>query len=227
ALPNSDEDTPPDDRFNQTINTFPAGGKIEELVVSTSTNLIYLTVKNGSTELLMEIDVMKNVRQINRSGETIDDMVASDRYGTLYINSKVGGTQQVIALSGDKRIVISKNSKDRVIGLGDGKVYIGEIENNKLIRIKTTADRVDLASNPALKTEWEGSLPFNNDRTLIGSKGQVVTYDQSTAYIVTNGQLKELKLQGDENYISEDGAELIQLNRSGTSTIVELIPLKS
>ena len=82
-LPSSDEDTAPDDRFNKTIDSFPAGGKIEELVVSTSTNLIYLTVKNASTELLMEIDVMKNVRTINRAGETIDVMEASDRYGTL------------------------------------------------------------------------------------------------------------------------------------------------
>ena len=225
-LPNSDEDTAPDDRFNQTISTFPAGGKIEELVFSTSTNLIYLTIKNGTTELLMEIDVMKNVRTISKSGETIDDMAASDRYGTLYINSKLGGIQQIVALSGDKRVVISKNSKDRVIGVRDGKVYIGEINNNMLVKIKTTADRTDVTSNPALKTEWEGSIPYKSGMALIGSKGQVVINDQSTAYIITNGQLNEVKLQGDENYISDDGAELIQLIRSGTSTNVELQPIK-
>ncbi|KJR48012.1 Flagellar basal-body rod modification protein FlgD [Desulfosporosinus sp. I2] len=225
-LPDSNEDTAPDDRFNQTISNFPAGGKIEELVFSTSTNLIYLTVKNGTSELLMEIDVMKNVRTMSKSGESIDDMAASDRYGTLYINSKLGGTQQIVALSGDKRVVISKNSKDRVIGVRDGKVYIGEINNNMLVKIKTTADRTDVTINPALKTEWEGSIPYKSGMALIGSKGQVVINDQSTAYIITNGQLNEVKLQGDENYISDDGAELIQLIRSGTSTNVELQPIK-
>lgn len=226
-LPNSDEDTEPDDRFNQTIDKFPAGGKIEELVVSTFTNLMYLTVKNESTELLMEIDVMKNVSTRSKSGETIDNMAASDRYGTLYIDSKIGTTRQVIALEGTKRHIISKNTNDRILGIREGNVYIGEVENDELVKIKTTADLATLKDNPSLKTEWKGSIPFNtNVRTLIGDKGQMIVYDHQTAYIVTAGQLAEVKLHGDENYVSVDGAELIQLTREGTSTLAELQPLK-
>ena len=226
-LPDSDEDTSPDDRFNQTINEFPADGKIDELVVSTTTNLIYLTVKNGSTEKLMEIDVMKNVRTLNRTGEIIDGMAASDRYGTLFINSKVSGTQQVVSLGVGNRQTISKNANDRVLGIRNGKVYIGEIQNNQLVKIKTTEDLSEMKNNPSLVTEWEGSLPFSEVRTIIGSKGQIVIYNQKTVSIITGGQLEEFELLGDENYISDDGAELIQLNRSGTSTLVELSPIKS
>ena len=225
-LPNSEEDTAADDRFNQTIGEFPAGGKIDEMVFSTSTNLIYLTVKNGSTELLMEIDVMKNVRTLNRTGETIEGMAASDRYGTLFINSKVGGTKQVVSLGVGNRQVISKNANDKVLGIRDGKVYIGEVKNSELVKIKTTEDRSEIKNNPALKTEWEGSIPLNNVKTLIGSKGQIVIYNQNTAYIITAGELDEIELLGDENYISDDGAELIQLERSGTSSLVNLMPLK-
>ncbi|HBP65392.1 MAG TPA: hypothetical protein DD730_14300 [Desulfosporosinus sp.] len=61
---------------------------------------------------------------------------------------------------------------------------------------------------------------------LIGSKGQVIVYNNQAAYIVTAGQLEEVKLQGDENYVSFDGAELIQLTEQGTSTLVGLRPLK-
>ena len=226
-LPDSDEDIAPDDRFNQTIDQFPAGGKIEEWVVSTTTNLMYLTVKNGSTEQLMEIDVMKNVRTLNTWGETIDNMAASDRYGTLYIDSKVGAAQQVIAMSGTKRHIISKNVNDRIIGIRDGKVNIGEVVNDVLVKIKTTPDLSEVKSNPSLKTEWQGSIPFNkNLRTVIGAKGQIVVYDHQTAYIVTSGQFKEVTLHGDENYVSVDGAELIQLTREGTSTLAELQPLE-
>ncbi|MCO1600278.1 hypothetical protein [Desulfosporosinus nitroreducens] len=225
-LPNSDEDTAPDDRFNQTINEFPAGGKIEEFVVSTSTNLIYLTIKNGSTERLMEIDVMKNVRTLNKTGETIDSMAASDRYGTLFITSKVGGTKQVISLGVGNRHTISKNANDRVIGVLDGKVYIGEVKNNVLVKIKSTEDRSEIKDNPSFQTEWEGSIPFNNVSTLIGSEGQIVIYSQQMANVITAGQLEEIPLLGEENYISDDGAELIQMKKSGTSTIVELKPLK-
>jgi hypothetical protein len=225
-LPNSDENIAPDDRFNQTIDQFPAGGKIEEWVNSTSTNLIYITVKNGSKEQLMEIDVMKNVSTLSKSGESIDNMVASDRYGTLYIDSKVGTTHQVIALDSTKRQIVSKNVNDRILGIRDGNVYIGEVENNQLVKIKTTADLSEVKSNPALKTEWEGSIPYNNNvRTLIGEKGQIIVYDHQTANIVTAGQLKKVDLHGDENYISVDGAELVQLTKDGTSTAVELQPL--
>lgn len=226
-LPESNEDTPPDDRFNQTIDKLPKGGKIENLIFSTSTNLIYLTVKNESTQLLMEIDVMKNVRTLNKSGETIGNMAASDRYGTLYVESEIGDTHQVIALDGTKRRVISKKSNDRILGIKDGKVYIGEVINNELVKIKTTSDRTELTDNPSLKTEWEGIIPFKDVRMLIGSKGQVIVYDHQIAHIVTDGQIKEIKFTGVENYVSIDGAEHIQLNPQGTSTLVELKPLKS
>ena len=226
-LPTSDDSTPPDDRFNQTIDKFPAGGEIKDLVVSTKTNLMYLTIKNQSAELLMEIDVMKNVRTLSKSGESIDNMIASDLYGTLYIDSELGNSHQVIAMDGTNRQIISKNTNDKILGVRAGKVFIGEIENNVLVKIKTTTDLVELTSNPSLETEWEGSIPYDNDvRTLIGAKGQIIVYNHQTAYIVTAGKLAEVKLHGDENYVSVDGAELIQLTKQGTSTLAELQPLK-
>ena len=223
-FPNSDEDTAPDNRLNQTVK-FPAGGKIEELVISTSTNLMYFTVKKGSTEQLFEITVNKNVSTLNKQGETIDAMAASDQHGTLYIDSKVGPTQNIIAFDTGKRKIISRNNYDRILGIRAGKVYIGEVKNNELIKIKSITDRTIMTENPSLKIEWQGSIPFNNARALVGAKGQVVVYDQQTASIVTAGQLKEVKLLGDQNYVSNDGAEIIQLTSQGTSTVVELRPL--
>jgi len=226
ALPSSDEDTAPDNRLNQAIDNFPAGGEIEEFAVSTSTNLIYFTVKIGSTERLMEINVMKNVSTLSKSGETIDKMAASDKYGTLYIDSKIGFTQNIIAFDGGKRKLISRNAYDKVLGIKAGKVYIGEFKNNELVKIKTITDRSNMTESPSLKTEWQGSIPFNNALAFVGTKGQVVVYDNQTAYIVTAGHLKEVKLLGDQNYVSDDGEETIQLSSQGTSTLVELNPLK-
>ncbi|WP_088228832.1 hypothetical protein [Desulfosporosinus sp. FKB] len=227
-LPNSDETTAPDDRFNQTINSFPAGGKIENLVVSTSTNLMYLTVKSSSKELLLEIDVMKNVRTLSRTGETIDNMAASDRYGTLFMDSNQGGVHQIIALDGSKRQIISENNNDRILGIKDGKVYIGEVQDNQLLKIKTTPDLSHMTNRPSLTTEWQGTIPYSSSTsTLIGAKGQMIICNQQTAYIETSGHLNEVKLHGDENYISADGAELIQLTKQGASTLVELQPLQS
>jgi hypothetical protein len=65
----------------------------------------------------------------------------------------------------------------------------------------------------------------NNVRTLIGAQGQMIVYDHQTVYLVTAGRLTEVKLHGDENYVSGDGAELVQLSKQGVSTLVELQPL--
>lgn len=232
-LPNSDEDTAP----NDSLNTFDppsgsekisAGGKIEHFVNSPTTNLMYLTVKNGSTQLLMKIDISKEVSTLHKSGgELIDNIAISDRFGTLYFDSKVGNSHQVIALEGTNRQIISDSVNDRILGIRNGKVYIGEVENNELVNIKTTTDLIKLTNHPSLKTEWEGSIPFNDEvRWLIGAKDQIVIYDHKTANIVTAGKLAKVQLHGDENYISVDGAELIQLTTEGQSTLVELQPLK-
>ena len=225
-LPSSNEETAPDNRLNQAIGNFPAGGKIEDFVVSTSTNLMYFTVKNGSTERLMEINVMKNASTLSKWGETIDKMAASDKYGTLYIDSKIGSTQNIIAFDAGKRKLISRNAYDKVLGIKAGKVYIGEFINNALVKIKTITDRANMTESPSLKTEWQGSIPFNNALAFVGDKGQVVVYDNHTAYMVTAGQLKEVKLLGDQNYVSDDGEQIIQLSKQGTSTLVELQALK-
>jgi len=232
-FPNSDEDT----AANDSLNTFDppsgsekisAGGKIEEFVNSAATNLMYLTVKNESAQSLMSIDIAKEVSTLHKlKGELINNIATSDRFGTLYFDSNVGNSHQVIALEGTTRKIISDHVNDRILGISKGKVYIGQVENNELVKIKTTTDLVKLTNNPSLKTEWEGSIPFNKDvRWLISAKGQIVIYDHKTANIVTDGKLTEVKLQGDENYVSVDGAELIQLTKQGPSTLVELQPLK-
>lgn len=237
-LPNSDEDTAPDDRLQlfdppSGGEEIAKGGKLEKYVVEAATNLMYLTARNGLTQQLMKIDVMKKVSILSQPGEVINNMAASDRFASLYLDSKVGSVQQVVAiqyveaLKKDQRLVISNNAKDRILGVRRGKVYLGEVENNQLVKIKTTADLEGMKDNPTLKTEWKGSIPYpKNIRTLIGVQGQVIVYDNLTAYMVSDGHLTEVKLQGDENYISADGAELIELREAGTSTLVELQPLK-
>ncbi|SDH00077.1 hypothetical protein [Desulfosporosinus hippei] len=236
-LPDSDEDSAPEDRLNSfdppsCSEEIAAGGKLEKFVVAAATNLMYLTVTNGSTQQLMKINVMKNLSTLNKPRELINNMATSDRFSTLYLDSKVGTIQQVAAiqyveaLKKDKRLVISENTNDRIIGVRNGRVYIGEVVDNQLVKIKTTYDLEVMKDNPALKTEWEGSVPYNkNISALVGGKGQIIVCDNHTANIITEGHLTEVKLQGDENYISADGVELVQFTKSGTSTHVELQPL--
>ena len=226
-LPPSEEDTPPDNRAHDiSLESYPAGGEITQMAFSTFTNLMYVTVKSGTTMSLIEIDVMKYVRILNRSGEWISNMAVSDQQGTLYLDSKVGSTKQVVAVKGWDRNVISKNAKDFILGDRNGKLYLGELTNNQLTKIYTRVDTPKFNENVELITAWEGSIPFNDARVVIGSLGQIIIYSQKTAYIIDQGKSKQVNLHGEENYVSSDGAELIQLTREGNSTTVELQPLK-
>jgi hypothetical protein len=77
------------------------------------------------------------------------------------------------------------------------------------------------------KTIWEGSIPYKNHKdVIIGSKNEIIIYDNQGAYIVADGKETQLELNGEENYISSDGVQLIQITRVGTSTQVKLRPLE-
>jgi len=225
-LPDSDETTAPDDRFNESINGFPASGQITNMVVSTFTNLMYLTIKNGTNLQLMEIDVMKNVRTLNQSGEVITEMAASDKFGTLYIESKTGNSKIIQALEGTKRQTISKDETETILGNRAGTLYLGQIEGNNLVQVRSAADTSD-SSKIEFKTVWQGSIPFKDVKVVIGTNNQIVISSNQMAYIIqSDGQQKQVTLTGKDNFVSQDGAELIELTPNGNSTDIELKPLQ-
>lgn len=225
-LPADEEGTKPDDRYNRSLDSFPAGGKINQMVMSTFTNLMYLTIQNGTNLQLMEIDIMKNVRTLNHSGELITQMVASDKFGTLYVKSKSGKTEQILALQGWEREIISKDADDVILGDRAGKLYLGKIQENQLVNVRRASDTSDKKSL-TFETIWEGSIPFKDPKgVIIGANNEVITYDNKTAYIIENGKEQKINLSGDENFISPDGVQLIQLAKIGMSTKVNLQPLQ-
>jgi hypothetical protein len=226
-LPPSDEvEIEPDDRINRSIDSFPAGGEITQMVASTFTNLMYLTIKNGTNHQLMEIDIMKNVRTLNRSGEIITQMAVSDKFGTLYVKSKIGKTEEIDALQGWEREIVTKDTNDIILGDRAGTIYLGKIQAGSLVNIRSASDTSD-DKDLEFKTIWEGSIPYDNHKgVIIGAKNEVVIYNNKTAYIISNGKENEINLEGEENFISPDGVELIQLTRIGTSTKVKLQPLQ-
>lgn len=226
-FPSSDELTEPDNRPHDiSLASYPAGGVITQIAFSTFTNLMYLTVKSGTNMSLMEIDVMKDVRNLQRSGEFISNMTISDQQGTLYIDSKIGTNRQIVALKSYDRNVISKDPNDVILGDRKGKLYLGKVTNNLLTKISTREDKTNFNEKVNPITIWEGSIPYKDSKVVIGLLGQVIVYNQQTAYIINNGKVNEVNLQGEENYISPDGAELIELTQQDNYTLAELKPLK-
>lgn len=225
-LPPSDEEqTLPDDRFNRSIESFPAGGKIQQMVVSTFTNLIYLAIENNGAFQLMEIDIMKNVRNLNRSGEKILQMAASDKFGTLYIKSKQNQKEEIMALNGWERKVISSDPDDIILGNRNGVLYLGKVQDGNLVNIRSAQENTTDKSL-VFDIMWEGSIPFTqSSRIIIGAENEIIIYDHKTAHFISGGELKTLSLSGEDNLISSDGVQLIQITREGFVTKLKFLSL--
>jgi len=226
-LPPSDEtETLPDDRYNRDIESFPAGGKIKQMVVSTFTNLLYLGIENKGNFQLMEIDIMKNVRNLNHAGEVLTQMAASDKFGTLYAKSKVGKTEKIIALQGWKRETISADPNDIILGNREGTLYLGTVQDNNLVQVRKAKENSE-DKDLKFETIWEGSIPYNELKgILVGIQNEIILYNDQAAYIIEQGKDTKIELNGEENIISSDGVEVVQVTRTGTSTLVKLYSLR-
>ncbi|AGA69351.1 hypothetical protein Desdi_1902 [Desulfitobacterium dichloroeliminans LMG P-21439] len=224
--PSEEEEIAPDDRYNRSIDSFPAGGEINQMVVSTFTNLLYLTIEDEGQFELMEIDIMKNVRNLNRAQETLTQLAASDKFGTLYAKSTSGQSERIIALQGWNREIISEDANDIILGNRAGTLYLGHVENDYLVSVRSAEEHSE-EDNLEFKTIWEGSVPFDDlKKVIIGAKNEIIIYDDQIAHIIQDGKNKEIALSGEENYISFDGVELIQVTRVGMSTKIKLQPLQ-
>lgn len=228
---NSDEETAPKEtknEFSGGSQDIPTGAKIDKIAVLPTTNMTYFTTSNAVNQKLLKITIMKKVSAIPNV-ENISEMVVSDLYDTVYVKSKVGSAQQILAIDNDSRAIITNNPDHIILGVRNGKVYIGEVKNDILTKIMTTKDLKTLSANPRLETVWQGSIPFNKDtKKHITANGQIIVYANQTANIITDGKLTEATLSGETNYISEKSKELnvVQLTKSDIATLVEIKPLK-
>lgn len=231
-FPNSDEEAAPKEtknEFSGGSHDIPTGAKIDKIAVSPMTNMTYFTTSNAGNQKLFKITIMKKVSAIPNVVD-ISGMAVSDLYDTVYVKCKVDSAQQILAINNDSRAMITNNPDHTILGVKNGKVYIGEVKNDRLTKIMTTKDLKTPSANPRLETVWEGSIPFNKDtHTHITADGPIIVYDNQTARMIADdGKLTEIALGGETNYISEKGKALnvIQLTRSDISTRVEIKPLK-
>jgi|GEM_PF-405606 len=214
----------PDERHYIDLSSFPAGGQILQIASSTYTNLINITVKSGSTVRLLEIDIMNNSKFLQVSG-TIDNIASSDRYGTLYVQSESGKSKQIVSFSGSKRSTVSTDASDIILGTRDGTLYIGQVENDRLVKVLSGAESSDGSKNVSLSQIWEGDIPYSGGHSIIGSDGRVIILLSKTAYIIRNGKSQSVGLNGEKNFVSSDGVEKIELSKDGSNTKVVVEPL--
>ncbi|HEX3015403.1 MAG TPA: hypothetical protein VHQ46_03365 [Desulfobacteria bacterium] len=208
----TDNSAVPDSRLASRVN-IPAGSTIQSMQFSTYTNLIFALINSpAGIQKIYEIDVMKNVRTVQRSGEQISRMVISDKNGTLYIQSNLYGVDQIVAVKQSGRQQALHGSQYVLLGVADGKVYVGEVENDYLVKILTMNDtglQEQVDSQTALV--WQGSLPWKNEHVVVGTGNYIAIYDDQHASVLENWKLHEFKFKDNQSYVTQDGRDVMEV----------------
>ncbi|HZW84012.1 MAG TPA: hypothetical protein VFF14_11425, partial [Candidatus Deferrimicrobium sp.] len=214
-----DEEVNADKRLASKISDFPVGAKIEAIDVSTYTNLIYLQVKTASAQIMYEIDVMKNMRKVQRAGEKIANMVASDKKGTLYMQSNLSGINQIVAVKHSSREQLIKGNQYVLLGVQDNKVLVGDVQNNTLVKILSLPDTNSQEKVATTTTvEWQGSIPWKNYKAITGQNNYWVLYNDNQAVLFQQGQVSNLEITAND-YLTTDGREIMKLLPNGDGTL--------
>ena len=216
----TDEESPPDRKLGRRLDGFPAGSTIQSMDVSTYTNLIYLMVKTSNGQLVYEIDVMANVRTVQRSGEKISRMVVSDKKGTLYLQSILSGTPQIVAVKHSGREQVLKGSEYVLLGVDAGKLLVGLVQEGHLSSILSLNDQgVQDKSSSKTSTMWTGQIPWKSSDSVEVSNNFISLFDGQRIVVLDNGKERAVTPSGDDNYLTSDGREVMEVRPNGDGTV--------
>ena len=149
------------DRFASPLPLSFQKTQISNISLSTATNLLYFSVQGQNQNNLYEVDVMKNLKRLNRSGEHVEYLAVSPVKGTVYYNLKGNSNGQTLAENGSTRVQIASNPQDKVLGLWNEKLYLGTVNQGHLIKIWTLSDNQPSPKRPNFTLFWEGKVPWD------------------------------------------------------------------
>lgn len=221
------EEAQPDRKLGRRLDDFPAGATVQSIKVSTYTNLIYLLVQTANSQTVYEIDVMMDVRKVHRAGEKISRIVASDKKGTLYLQSTLNGVYQIVAVRHSGREQVLQGHQNILLGVDSGKLLVGQVENGELTKILGLND-LGLEDKNVGKTDtvWSGRIPWKNWDSITVANNFLAFSDGKRVVILDQGKERSVTLHGTDNYLTSDGRESIEVNSNGDGTVqVDFNPL--
>lgn len=210
-------------KLDREFKNFPSTFNISKIEISTYTNNLYLLVDINKNKKLMKIDIMKNINWLDYPQEKITEAVASNKFGTLYIQSIKGSIKQITALTGTIRKLISTDPDTVVLGCRDNKLYLGNIIGNKLIRVYKYIDNSKLANKSqklSLTQIWEGEILFKNPEITIGLENEIIIKNGNSIDIIfNNGVSKHITTEGSITIIPPNGKLYLELVCQKNQTI--------
>lgn len=199
--------------------------QISNISLSTATNLLYFSVQGQNQSNLYEIDVMKNLKRLNRSGEQVEYLAVSPVKGTVYYNLRESSNGQTLAENGPTRVQVASNPHDKVLGLWNQKLYLGTVDQGYLKKIWTLSDNQPSPKRPDFKLFWEGKVPWDQSSVVsnMAVYGLLVRTEKAVYQVSPQGS-KVLE-KGKNSFFSPSGKYYYAFSTDSTGTNLKRVVL--
>jgi len=172
-----------------------AVNQVLQIEMSTYTNKLFILFKDDNqTHQLITIDIMKTLNRVNQQGEEILNIAVSNKFGSIYAESRMGTDKAIDVYQAGSKNPISVDPEDTLLGCRDDKIYVGKISGNILQEV--TVYQVQ-PSGPAMTEAvvWQGEIPYAETETKISSANQVIIKSRGRLDVIsTNGKHQWLRL---------------------------------
>jgi len=172
-----------------------AVNQVLQIEMSTYTNKLFILFKDDNqTHQLITIDIMKTLNRVNQQGEEILNIAVSNKFGSIYAESRMGTDKAIDVYQAGSKNPISVDPEDTLLGCRDDTIYVGKISGNILQEV--TVYQVQ-PSGPAMTEAvvWQGEIPYAETETKISSANQVIIKSRGRLDVIsTNGKHQWLRL---------------------------------
>ena|GEM_PF-3414560 len=213
------------DRFAYALPLSFQKAQISNISLSPATNLLYFSTQGQDQSNLYEVDVMKNLRRLNKPGESVEYLAVSPEKGTVYYNLKENYNGQTLAESGPTRVQVASNPKDKVLGLWNEKLYLGTVDQGYLTKVWTLSDNQPSPKRPDFTLFWEGKVPWNQSSIAsnMAMYGLLVRTEKTVYQVSPQGS--KVIGKGENSFFSPSGKYYYAFSTDSSGTSLKRVVL--
>lgn len=211
------------ERYATSLPTTMQWDKITQVSLSTATNLLYFLAEQQGQSYLYEVDVMKNLKVLGLPGEQVAHLAASPSQGALYYDAMDHNRWQIVAEKAGRRVQVASNPLDTVMGIWNGKLYLGTVQNGELVKVWTVTDNQPSAKKPDFSLRWQGQVPWDSSSSFTVSGQSLLVSSLKGIYRLNSAGSTRLA-QG-TNFFSDSGTYYYTLQGGSSGIEIKRNPL--
>jgi len=187
---------------------------IEQIHFSTYTNNLFLLYTNQNRNQLHKIDIMKNMNRVDNPDEEVLDICVSNKFGTVYLESKQGETKAIQSFQDKERALIAEGENVKLLGCHNNTVFWGQVNDGILESVYRFEDQQGMSETSSKETRlWQGAISMENAEIFITADTKVwIKRDSEIDILLPDGKQKSKELPDLPVVLSHSGKMYMEIN---------------